>query len=86
VIEVASHGTAQSHLAVQAMTRGPYAYRFWLGGVVLGQVVPAALAVVVLTGGPAPTATSAIAGLAAVAGLAAFEDAFVRAGQSVPLS
>jgi len=29
---------------------------------------------------------AALAGVAAVAGLAAYEDAFVRAGQSVPLS
>jgi len=84
--EVVSRSTPQADLAVQAMTRGPYATRFWLGGVVLGHVVAAALAAVTLSGGPAPTAASAIAGLAAVAGLAAFEDAFVRAGQSIPLS
>jgi hypothetical protein len=32
------------------------------------------------------TAAAALAGLAALIGLAGYEDAFVRAGQSVPLS
>ncbi len=84
--ELVSGATAQVHLAVQAMTRGRYARRFWFGGVLLGLLVPAGLATLALAGGPAPSALSALAGIAAVAGLAAFEDAFVRAGQSVPLS
>ena len=37
------------------------------------------------TAGGASTA-AALAGLAAIAGLAGYEDAFVRAGQAVPLS
>jgi formate-dependent nitrite reductase membrane component NrfD len=84
--ELISRGTAQAHLAVQTMTHGRYAPRFWIGGVVIGMVVPGTLAIVALGGGPAPTGLSAVAGLAAIGGLVAFEDAFVRAGQSVPLS
>jgi Fe-S-cluster-containing dehydrogenase component/formate-dependent nitrite reductase membrane component NrfD len=84
--ELISGGTAQAHLAMQTMTHGRYAPRFWIGGVVIGMVVPGTLAIVALGGGPAPTGLSAVAGLAAIGGLVAFEDAFVRAGQSVPLS
>lgn len=84
--ESVSHGTTQAHLAQQAMTRGRYAARFWIGGIACGVFAPAGLALLALAGGPAPTAVSAVAGLLALAGLAAFEDAFVRAGQSVPLS
>lgn len=84
--ELASRGTTHVHMAVAAMTRGRYAWRFWIAGVVVGLAVPAALLVCVLAGAPVPTALSAAAAGAAVAGLVGFEDAFVRAGQSVPLS
>jgi hypothetical protein len=66
------------------MTRGPFAARFRLG-VVAGVIVPAVLVILALAG-VAPTALAAIAGATALVGLAAYEDAFVRAGQSVPLS
>jgi Fe-S-cluster-containing dehydrogenase component/formate-dependent nitrite reductase membrane component NrfD len=78
--EVSGRGTAHVELATKAMTRGRYATRFWLFGIALGLAVPAAL---VIIGG---TALGAAAGVAALAGLAGYEDAFVRAGQSVPLS
>ena len=68
------------------MTRGRYAAQFWFGGILNGLVVPAALltvALVVDTPGPWP---AALAGVAALFGMFAYEDAFVRAGQSVPLS
>jgi hypothetical protein len=73
------------------MTRGRYRGRFWWLGVAAGMVVPLALAVAVLVladdpTGAGATATAALAGLAAIAGLAGYEDAFVRAGQAVPLS
>jgi formate-dependent nitrite reductase membrane component NrfD/NAD-dependent dihydropyrimidine dehydrogenase PreA subunit len=84
--ELSSPASTHVHMALAAMTRGRYATRFWLGGVLVGLVVPAALMILTLAGGPAPTALSAIAGAAVVAGLVGFEDAFVRAGQSVPLS
>jgi Fe-S-cluster-containing dehydrogenase component/formate-dependent nitrite reductase membrane component NrfD len=83
-IEHAAHGTRHVELALAAMTRGPFAARFRLG-VVAGVIVPAVLVILALAG-VAPTALDAIAGATALVGLAAYEDAFVRAGQSVPLS
>lgn len=84
--ELTAHATAHVELAVAAMTRGEYAARFWLGGVLLGLAVPAASIVVALATGSAGVALGAVASVAALVGQAAYEDAFVRAGQSVPLS
>ncbi len=84
-IELTSHGSRTVELAVEAMTRGRYANQFWWGGVVLGLVVPAVLVVIALVAGGG-TVLAAIAGLCALAGMFAYEDSFVRAGQSVPLS
>ncbi len=82
-IEVTSHSSLSVEMATKAMVSGPYKGRFWTG-VLLGMVAAAALALVaVLTGS---LALAAVAGIAAIVGLFAYEDAFVRAGQSVPLS
>ena len=51
----------------------------------LGLLGPAVLTAAALAAGTGP-ALPALAGLAAVAGMWFYEDAFVRAGQSVPLS
>ncbi len=83
--EVVSHGTAHVEAAVAAMIRGRYARRFWAGGVVLGLVLPGA-AVAVALAADSGAALPALAGLAAVVGMWFYEDSFVRAGQSVPLS
>ena len=83
--EVASHGTAHVEAAVAAMTKGRYARRFWAGGMVLGLVLPGA-AVAVALAADSGAALPAGAGLAAVVGMWFYEDSFVRAGQSVPLS
>jgi Fe-S-cluster-containing dehydrogenase component/formate-dependent nitrite reductase membrane component NrfD len=85
-IEVSSHGTRNVELAVTAMTKGTYARQFWWGGIVVGLLVPAAAIVVALAAGVDGPGLTAAAGLAAVLGMFAYEDAFVRAGQSVPLS
>ena len=84
-VELAVHRTAHVSAAVAAMTRGSYARRFWAGGVVLGLAVPAALVAAGLATdiGPWP---AAVGGICAVAGMWFYEDSFVRAGQSVPLS
>ena len=84
-MELASHGSRHVELAVETMTRGRYARQFWWGGIVLGLVVPAVLLVITLATG-AHAGLAAVAGVAAIAGMFAYEDAFVRAGQSVPLS
>ncbi len=84
--ELWSTGSRHAELATLEMTRGVYAGQFWFGGVLNGILVPAALlvfAIVTDTTSPWP---AACAGAAAVFGLFAYEDAFVRAGQSVPLS
>ena len=86
VTEVVSHGSRSVELATLEMTRGRYAQRFWLGGVVLGLIVPIVLTAIALSAEGAAAGLSAVAGLAALIGLFAYEDAYVRAGQSVPLS
>lgn len=98
-IEVASKGTPHVEAAVSQMTRGVYRGRFWFG-VLVGLLVPACVLVVVLAvGGEVGSAgidgaevggievgIMAAAGVAAIVGMWAYEDSFVRAGQSVPLS
>ena len=85
-IELSSHGSRHVELAIEAMTRGRYADQFWWGGIVAGLVVPASLVVVSLAFGIDNPVLVALAGLSALVGMFAYEDAFVRAGQSVPLS
>ena len=84
-MEVVSKGSRHVELAVHEMTGGAYSQQFWLGGVVVGLAVPAALAVAGLVLGGA-VALSALAAVLALVGMWCYEDAFVRAGQSVPLS
>ena len=83
--EIVSHKSPHVEAAVAAMTRGRYARRFWAGGVVLGLAVPAVLATVGLATGAGPWPAAA-AGICATVGMWFYEDSFVRAGQSVPLS
>jgi formate-dependent nitrite reductase membrane component NrfD len=85
-IELWSQGSRHVELATEAMTRGAWSQQFWLGGVVLGLVVPAVIAVVDLVVGIDNPILLALGGLAALVGMFAYEDSFVRAGQSVPLS
>lgn len=84
--ELWSKGSRHVELATLEMTRGKYAGQFWFGGVLNGILVPAALlsfAIAADTTSPWPAACAAAA---ALFGLFAYEDAYVRAGQSVPLS
>jgi formate-dependent nitrite reductase membrane component NrfD len=80
-----STGSRNAELATAEMTRGRHAARFWGGGIVVGIVAPALL-LAVAVGVDSGAALPAVAGLLIVSGLFWFEDAFVRAGQSVPLS
>jgi len=84
--ELWSKGSRQVELATLEMTRGKYAAQFWFGGVLNGLVLPAALLTVALAVDDAGPWPAACAGAAALFGLFAYEDAYVRAGQSVPLS
>ena len=70
-------------MALAELTRGEQGqkYRIWL---VAGLAIPCLL---VASSLPTDSATpTAMAGLSALAGMFAYEDAYVRAGQSVPLS
>ena len=67
------HPTAHAKLAVKNMTKGPHRVPFWLGA---GLVCVSAFA---------PKIGKWAVPLA-LAGLAAYEDAYVQAGQSVPLA
>jgi Fe-S-cluster-containing dehydrogenase component/formate-dependent nitrite reductase membrane component NrfD len=78
------HPTRQAERAARNLTRDLYARRFWLGGIALGLAGPALLAALFLVTGAA--VLLAAAGATALAGLWLYEDAWVRAGQSVPLS
>jgi formate-dependent nitrite reductase membrane component NrfD len=68
-------------LALRLLTRGPYARRRWSIGVGCG-VALAGLAALALQG----TWGGALAGVLALAGLWAEDDALVRAGQAAPIS
>lgn len=85
-MELTSSGSRHVELAVHAMTRGTYARPFWWGGVGAGLVVPAVLVTLALAADINGPVIPAVAGVAALVGLFAYEDSFVRAGQSVPLS
>jgi hypothetical protein len=84
--ELSARGTRHVELATTEMTRGSYSGQFWFGGVLNGIVVPAALLTFSISTDTASPWPAACAGAAAIFGLFAYEDAFVRAGQSVPLS
>jgi Fe-S-cluster-containing dehydrogenase component/formate-dependent nitrite reductase membrane component NrfD len=78
------HSTRQAERAAKNLWRDLYAKPFWIGGVIIGLVVPAVLAAAFLFAGG--TALLALAGGLAIVGLWVYEDAWVAAGQSVPLS
>ncbi len=85
-MELTAHASRHVELATEAMTKGAYRDRFWIGGVLVGLVVPAIAVVITLAAGLDSPVLPALGGLAAIVGLYFYEDAFVRAGQSVPLS
>jgi len=84
-VELTSRGSRHVEMAVHSMTEGRHAVLFW-GGVVIGMLTPATALIVALATDAGGPWLAAFAGLAAVAGIYMSETAFVRAGQSVPLS
>jgi formate-dependent nitrite reductase membrane component NrfD len=83
---VASHGNKDVAAAARVLRRGPLAGRFWLGWIGLGVVAPVAL---LLASYASPSlAKPLVLGASALAlvGLWLYEDAWVSAGQSVPMS
>jgi Fe-S-cluster-containing dehydrogenase component len=81
--EIVRRGSRQAELAMAVMIRGPEATRFWVG--VTTAVAAVALAALALAGA-APTALTAVASVAGLCAIALYEDAFIRAGQAIPLS
>ena len=79
----ASHTTTNAAAAMHHMTKGEYAAEWWLGQL-LAVVVPVASAALVIGG--VSDAIGVLGGVAAMAGVFLADDAFVKAGQSVPLS
>lgn len=78
------HPTRNIAMAMHELTKGAYARQWWWGGQVLGVVIPVIGGGLALGGGsPWP---AMIGGLGAAAGIWFADDAFVKAGQSVPLS
>ena len=86
VTELWSKGSRHVELATLEMTRGTYAGQFWFGGMLNGIALPAALLIFSLATDTSSPWPAACAGAAALFGMFAYEDAYVRAGQSVPLS
>jgi len=78
------HPTAQAERAATNLWRDIYARRFWIGGIACGLAAPAVLGALFLVAGG--TVLLAAGGALALVGLWFYEDAWVRAGQSVPLS
>jgi formate-dependent nitrite reductase membrane component NrfD len=78
------HLTRQAEIAAHNLWRDRFARRFWLGGMLTGVLAPAVLGTVYLAAGG--TGVLAAGGALALIGLWFYEDAWVRAGQSVPLS
>ncbi len=81
---VTKHPTRNIAEAVHHMTRGAFAREWWLGGQVLGVLVPIVLGALYLGG--ADLWIGALGGVGACAGIWFADDAFVKAGQSVPLA
>ena len=87
VIELRSkHPTENGRAAFHHLTRGAWAREWWWGGHLLGVLIPAVLVTAYLIGGSESGLLIGAGGAAAMVGLWLADDAFVRAGQSVPLS
>jgi Fe-S-cluster-containing dehydrogenase component/formate-dependent nitrite reductase membrane component NrfD len=77
--------TAHARLAVHEMTGGRYCGVFWAGVVLTAASVLVAAAIALRAGGAGPGG-GAFAAALALAGLLAYEHAYVQAGQAVPLA
>ena len=64
------------------MIRGLEARRFWAGMALAGLALVLTAAAL---GGALPVHLTAVASVAALGAIATYEDAFIRAGQAVPL-
>ena len=78
------HPVRDAALAAQLLTRGAYRARFWAGVVAGGTLIP----MIALVAGAAADSLplTLLAAVLALAGLWLWEDLWVKAGQSIPLS
>jgi len=84
-VELQSKGSRHVEMAIADMTKGAQKQLFQ-GGVAFGMLLPAVLAIIGLAADIDTPIVVGIAGLSALFGMFLSETAFVRAGQSVPLS
>ena len=87
-METVNHGSRHVELAVHAMVKGKHSSLFW-GGLIIGAIIPLVLGIIcvsVLPSSSAAVGIGVLAGVLALIGMFLSETAFVRAGQSVPLS
>jgi formate-dependent nitrite reductase membrane component NrfD len=80
------HASEVAARAAHAIRAGRYRAWFWGGGIVVGHIVPLILIGVGLLLPASAAWLAALAGVAAIGGLYAFEYAFVMAPQEVPNS
>lgn len=72
--------------ASRLLTKGPWAKQHWYGGVLVGIVLPIVLLTLGAPGILPLSVALPIAGVLALIGLRTIEDAFIRAGQALPIS
>jgi Fe-S-cluster-containing dehydrogenase component/formate-dependent nitrite reductase membrane component NrfD len=75
-----THSTEDAHTVVKMITRGQFSYQFWLGMILVGNLVPLLL---LMTG---QAGSLALAGFLILLGLLIGERIWVRAPQMIPLS
>ncbi|WP_298407129.1 NrfD/PsrC family molybdoenzyme membrane anchor subunit [uncultured Chloroflexus sp.] len=80
------HASEVAARAAHDISHGRYRRHFWQGAIGVGHVAPLALIALALLAPALAAPLLAVAGLAAIAGLYAFEYAFVMAPQHVPNS
>jgi Fe-S-cluster-containing dehydrogenase component/formate-dependent nitrite reductase membrane component NrfD len=86
LLEIAlPHVSEDARLAMRSLVRGRYALSFWTLTIAAGLILPIVLSALFLLSFVS-SAVAWIAPLAALAGVFSFEDMWVKAGQSVPLS
>lgn len=83
---VVPHTTANQAAALHHLMRGAYAREWWWGGHVVGVALPLVLGIAFLAGPDGLRWLAGLGGVSAMAGIWCADDAYVKAGQSVPLS
>jgi Fe-S-cluster-containing dehydrogenase component/formate-dependent nitrite reductase membrane component NrfD len=84
-VELQSQGSRHVEMAIADMTKGAQK-QFFRGGLIFGMLLPAVLTIIALAADIDTPIVVGMAGLSALCGMFLSETAFVRAGQSVPLS